>query len=294
MTILEYLNAPFRYQEYGVNYEGQVYVSQQSIVDRLNEVLGIANWELIPKEINTDMDLFSVSVLGIMKVYDPEQDRWITRTQFGDATMKIKRGENFPSAQAIEDAKKSAMSDALKKCASWFGVASDVYKGLIKCVPKNKINGDINPIWNRIIKSYGLDPYKYDNGIVILPDSYKEYYVEKKWYGIFESDMAAISNGHSPKNTEPSKAQGKSNSPVRYRIKALSNPRLNQDRTAIFDALTEQNQQIVVIVPQRLAEQSLKVVQKNAVIITHGWFNNNVLKLANKASIEVEQQSNAS
>lgn len=90
-SISKLLNQPFEYSEYGINYEGIVYISQQSVVDRLNDVIGFQNWEHFPEEIKINMDSFSVSVLGKLKVYDTESGRWVSRTQFGNdsATRSI-------------------------------------------------------------------------------------------------------------------------------------------------------------------------------------------------------------
>ncbi|MFC5449136.1 Rad52/Rad22 family DNA repair protein [Paenibacillus aestuarii] len=201
LSTTQQLNLPFEYDEYGINYEGAVYVSQQSIADRLNNILGIENWELEPVEININMDTYSVCVLAKLSVYDASKDRWISRTQYGNDTMTILQGEQQPRAQAIEDAKKSAISDSLKKCASWLGCASDVFKGKVKCIKAHKNDRSDNPLYMALIQNFGLNSFDYKYGLVILPDSYKAYYEEQGWNGIFESDLAnAFSFGGSKPN----------------------------------------------------------------------------------------------
>lgn len=205
LSVSEQLNLPFEYNEYGVNYDGAAYVGQQSMVDRLNEVLGFENWELEPLEIKVNMDTHSVSVLAKLNVYDAAKDRWISRTQYGNDTMTILQGETEPRAQAIEDAKKSAVSDSLKKCASWLGCASDVFKGKVKAIKAKKSDKSENPLYIALVQKFGLNPYNFPQGLVILPESYRSYYEEKNWNGIFETDLAnAFSDGGSSTGADQS------------------------------------------------------------------------------------------
>ncbi len=329
MTISEKLNQPFEYSEYGVNYEGNVYVGQQSVIDRLNTVIGYQNWEHEPKEIKVNMDIFSVSVLGTMRVYDVETDRWVSRTQFGNDTMTILQNETEPRAQAIEDAKKSAISDSMKKCASWFGVASDVYKGKVTAVRPKKHDNTDNMIYQALLNKFNLNAYDHRYGIVILPNSYKEFYKEKGWNdGIFQSDLQEVINEFYGRSQQTDRAKNNqnqkgyeqnsfhkgnisseknhanatevsnrgSNSPQPFRIKALSAPKINQDNTAIFDALLETNQTVVVIVPKELVKDAVNLIAPNFILIVKGWLNerNGVLKLAKTGNIELERHHRAS
>jgi hypothetical protein len=296
------LNLPFRYEDYSINYEGQAYIGQQNIADRLNEVLGIFNWELELKEINVNMETFSVSVLGCLKAYDEEGKRWITRTQYGNDVMKIHRDETQPKAQAIEDAKKSAISDALKKCASWIGVASDVYQGKISAIRSSDSR------YYPILRKYGLSNDQFKNGIPVLPDSYKEYYKQQDWFGIFESDLSGNGSSGSEGNTDPTNASVNNdnqsgringtkgnNTPQQIRIKALSPSRTNQDLTATFKAMLESHKEVMVQVPAELADQAARLVAPSIILNVKGWINESkeVVTLAKKGKIEVEPSKNS-
>jgi len=122
--------------------------------------------------------------------------------------MTILREASEPTAQDRMDCKKSAVSDSLKKCAAWFGVASDVFKGFIDVIKPQKFDGTNNPLYNRLVSAFSfVDPYGLHRyGIPILPDSYREYYQEKGWQGIFKSDIWGRGMG----NNESDSA-GKSN-----------------------------------------------------------------------------------
>lgn len=191
LNLSDLLNAPFPYSAYRANYEGQAYVGVQWMVDRLNEVLGPLNWRHEFFDVKEDMEDFSVELIGRLLVFDDEKKTWMERVNFGNATMTILRERNLPTAQDRMACKKSAVSDSLKKCAAWFGVASDVFKGLIDVIKPLKSNGEDNPIYYMLVATRGfLHPYgAHKNGIPVLPDSYQHYYKDKEWEGIFQSDL---------------------------------------------------------------------------------------------------------
>ncbi|WP_186446057.1 Rad52/Rad22 family DNA repair protein [Paenibacillus cremeus] len=207
------LNAPFPYAAYGANYEGQAYVSVQWVVDRLNEVIGPLNWRHEFFDVTENMDDFSVELLGRLSIWDEGKQSWMDRVNWGNSTMTILRNETVPMAQDRMDCKKAAVSDSLKKCAAWFGVASDVFKGCIDVIKPKKADGTTNIIYSRLIGAYGfVDQYgSHRNGIPILPDSYQVYYKEKGWEGIFQSDLNALFSGNRTNCGESTaKDQGKS------------------------------------------------------------------------------------
>ncbi|MEF3304276.1 Rad52/Rad22 family DNA repair protein [Paenibacillus sp. GYB003] len=187
------LNEPFSYEEYKVNFEGHVSVGPQSVADRLNVVFGIYDWSHDILDYKEDHEAFTVSVRGLLKVRDPKTGEWITRTQFGDKKIVMSNDASKPKAQSFLDAKKSAVSDSLKKCAALFGVASDVYKGRIKAVKalRSRNPEDYNELYLALAHYFSID-YRFDSnfehGIPILPDDYKTFYESKQWNGIFESD----------------------------------------------------------------------------------------------------------
>lgn len=192
------LNQPFSYEEYKVNFEGHVTVSPQSVADRLNVVFGIYDWSHDILDYKEDHEDYTVSVRGLLKVRDPNNGEWITRTQFGDKKMVMSNDADKPKVQAFLDAKKAAVSDSLKKCAALYGVASDVYKGRIKAVKAQNGRNQNQIIYNELylaLAHYFNIDYRFDsnfvNGIPILPDDYREFYNSKQWKGIFESDLQA-------------------------------------------------------------------------------------------------------
>jgi hypothetical protein len=184
------LNAPFHYDDYSVNHDGYVFVSPQATSDRLNQIFTPQGWKLEVVEQIVDMQYFTVSILG--KIAIRSGDEWIEKSQFGDATMIILRGKAEPIPQAILNAKKIALSDCLKKCASLIGIASDVYRGKLVVLPTGT-----KEYWH-IAGKFKLDTNKkqFKNGIVLLPDHYKTYYLKNNWIGIFTSDLQTLLNAN--------------------------------------------------------------------------------------------------
>ena len=86
------------------------YLTLEQVVSRLNEVLGVDGWWFDVKEHGSNEA--HCWALGSLGVYFPT--RSVIREQMGECSMS--RG------MAIGDARKGAVSDALKKCASLFGV----------------------------------------------------------------------------------------------------------------------------------------------------------------------------
>lgn len=227
--------------------------------------------------------------------------------------MTINRGEQEPKPQATEDAKKSAISDCLKKCASWFGVASDVYKRKVKAIKPQKSDGTPNALYQSLVQKFNLNSFDYKNGIVILPNSYKKFYADQGWEdGIFESDLQEVvggftggnqgnhaqsnqgnqgSNNNGNRNSNKRNSGG-SNKPQEFRIQALSAPRTNQDGTSIFDALLESKNNCVVIVPKELTNDAVNMIAPKFVVRVKGWLNENkgTLKVAKNGNIELDQQ----
>lgn len=187
--MLEKLNEPFKYEAYRVNYGGNSYVGVNWVVERLNDVLTPLNWTHEILEVTENLDELCVEALGKLSIYNEERQEWISRYQYGNDTMTQLQDSKIVTAQARMDCKKSAISDSLKKTAGLFGAALDVYKNVITVV------NDQNKLYPLLANKYPhiIDIYRtHKNGIPILPDSYKEYYQEKEWVGIFKSDMLAL------------------------------------------------------------------------------------------------------
>ncbi|WP_150274103.1 Rad52/Rad22 family DNA repair protein [Paenibacillus tepidiphilus] len=184
-NLFNQLNAPFPYEEYRINQNGYVYVRPQATSDRLNQVLGPHGWKLEVVSQDIDMKLFTVSIFGKLSI-KADNGEWIDKCQFGDAIMYTEEGETQPQAQAILDAKKIALSDCLKKCASLIGVASDLYNGRITAILKSTVE------YAKVVRAIDEPNFKFDKGIVVIPDDLKPYYEKNGSFAIFESDIKDI------------------------------------------------------------------------------------------------------
>ena len=110
------------------------YVSIGYVTHKLNEVFGLG-WSFSCRE-TSDMAMIAktgqIVVKGILSIDIPGDAHMLgglTREQYGSADVKF-YGVDHPKAGRpidIGDDFKSAASDALKKCASSLGVASDIY-----------------------------------------------------------------------------------------------------------------------------------------------------------------------
>jgi hypothetical protein len=86
--------------------------------------------------------------------------------------------------------------------------------------------------------------------------------------------------------------QKKGNRPEHFRIMSLSEANQNSDGSAIFDAITENREEIRVLVPAELADQAFTFGPQTVLNVT-GWLNekSKTLKLANKGNIQLEQSA---
>lgn len=97
------------------------YVETGYVIDQLNKIFNyLWDFEIIEQQIGQKQ----VWVRGKLTVHLSE-NLSISKTQYGGIDIKKKRdtGETV----SIADDLKAASSDALKKCASLFGIASDVF-----------------------------------------------------------------------------------------------------------------------------------------------------------------------
>lgn len=88
----------------------------QYIKERLNEALGIMNWEFIS---DTSHDSEGAVAHGKLTIHVGDKTRSVTAPGFS----KAKR--------MLGDTLKSAETDSLSKCASYIGVGNDVFKGQV-------------------------------------------------------------------------------------------------------------------------------------------------------------------
>jgi len=99
------------------------YVETGYVVEQLNKAFnGMWDFEILDKQIGRE----KIWVLGklTVKFITPLGVQTVSKSQFGGSDIKrTKEGEIID----IGDDLKAAASDALKKCASLFGIAKDVY-----------------------------------------------------------------------------------------------------------------------------------------------------------------------
>lgn len=101
------------------------YVETGYVVSRLNAIFSPAGWDFrIVERGQTERKLDKGSegevwVYGEITIHDHAKGYRVTKGQYGQHPIH----SNIP----IGDAYKAAASDALKKCASLFGIAQDVY-----------------------------------------------------------------------------------------------------------------------------------------------------------------------
>lgn len=183
------LNAPFPYEDYEVNDDdGRVYIKGQAVAERLNQVLGVGFWRYEPvyesiKTVDTGRKNSSgqpvqkICLLVKFSFYNKELNEWVSFVDAGSQDMNRRMEEG--------DATKSAITDGLKKCASRIGVASDLYMG--KFAARGKM--------------------------VLLPASYKEYYKQRGWHGIFIGDNTGNQTGQTNTNANKPNKTTQSNTP---------------------------------------------------------------------------------
>ncbi|MFW6122450.1 MAG: Rad52/Rad22 family DNA repair protein [Petrotogales bacterium] len=106
------------------------YVETSYIVSRLNEIFGFNwSWDILSEsDVDTSLKIGEVMCEGKLTI------NGVSKTQHGSADVQYQRGSDHTPDNLISlgDNYKSASSDALKKCASLFGISLDVYAGKIK------------------------------------------------------------------------------------------------------------------------------------------------------------------
>ena len=106
-------------------------VKAQYIKERLNEVMGPNGWDFESEVVKITDEGVAVKLKLTLKFPDGTTS---TKGGFGGGEFKSK-------AQAFGDPFKGAETDALSKAASAFGVANDVFKGLVEPPGKSKRRG---------------------------------------------------------------------------------------------------------------------------------------------------------
>lgn len=97
------------------------YVSGHYVENMLNFIFGFHwDFEVIEEEI-----AYGQIVLRGKLTVKGKDGETVSKTQYGRALIKFKKGTEVPLDYGND--KKAAATDALKKCASWLGIAWDVY-----------------------------------------------------------------------------------------------------------------------------------------------------------------------
>lgn len=131
--IFEKLKVPFELSAYSVDSSrgfDLASLKAQYIPDRLNEVLGLTNWEFTGNFENVVDGEKTTGVLyhGILTI------------QIGDKVKSV-RSVGYSAKKKNEgDSRKGAMTDALSKAASHVGVADEAFKGLVNPADIKKSN----------------------------------------------------------------------------------------------------------------------------------------------------------
>lgn len=100
------------------------YVEGGYMINKLNEAFGPLNWsfEIVRDETKEIGQRIHVRVHGKLIIHDHKNGYKVSKEQEGSAVMKTQDDE-----REYGDVYKAAATDALKKCASLFGIAQDVY-----------------------------------------------------------------------------------------------------------------------------------------------------------------------
>lgn len=101
------------------------YVEVGYVIDILNRIFNYRwNFEVEQEVVGKEQ----IYVRGKLTGYDPQTGTWISKTQYGGSEIKrFVTGLKVGLTMDIANDLKSAASDSLKKCASLFGVAKDVF-----------------------------------------------------------------------------------------------------------------------------------------------------------------------
>lgn len=183
---------PFEYRHYQVNFDGVIYLPQQVMVDRNNWLFD--SWNIIKGQHEICRSSWSVGVQVRMTAKIGGIERSID--QYGANKITVKKNQTEPTNDDLEQAIKSAISDGMKKCSSWLGVGSHVYRGEVKAILPNRCKDKIarNREYNYFIQALGLDEGDHYHGLAVLPDSFRKFYEEKGWTGLFRSDVRTFRN----------------------------------------------------------------------------------------------------
>lgn len=98
------------------------YIGGDKVVERLNEVFGIMNWNFTISDRIIDVDIGHIAILGRLVVIENGQET--VREQWGSSVI-----DTYTNGRVVclGDNIKAATTDALKKCATLVGVGLYLY-----------------------------------------------------------------------------------------------------------------------------------------------------------------------
>ena len=189
--VLRLADAPAPYRYYTVNYDGFVHVAQQVMADRNNLIFDW--WNIDVLETGVDPNTWTAWAMVKMTASLFGQTRSIT--QRGVNKVTIRKDSDRPTGEEKEQAIKSAISDGMKKCSSWYGVFSHVFRGdVVAVLPKRDDKKEAtNEQYIKLINHFKLREKDVYYGIPILPDKFKDFYSKMGWEdGIFQADFINV------------------------------------------------------------------------------------------------------
>ena len=110
------------------------YVEGGYVISQLNTIFKPVNWDFEILEQNIDKELGTVWVRGKLTVIDHKNNYRVSKTQYGQ--------HDIAKGVPLGDTLKAAATDCMKKCATMFGIALDVYWGQMDeevKTPKNAV-----------------------------------------------------------------------------------------------------------------------------------------------------------
>lgn len=98
------------------------YIGGDKVVERLNEVFGVVNWNFIVSDRIIDIDIGHIAILGRLVVV--EDGKETVKEQWGSSVI-----DTYSNGRVVclGDNIKAATTDALKKCATLVGVGLYLY-----------------------------------------------------------------------------------------------------------------------------------------------------------------------
>lgn len=152
------------------------YIEVGYVVSQLNQIFGAPNWEFeVLEQGETSRKVGSsegeVWVKGKLSVIDHKNGYRVSKTQYGQHSIY--------TGNPIGDAFKAATSDALKKCATMFGIGLDVYWNQLDDIDsrQSKTNADkaeLSPEQKFEIAKKFILSCKNDGQLVVLDEKIKD------------------------------------------------------------------------------------------------------------------------